>query len=148
MENNAKIYPYNDAYMVFDSSSNQYILTQTYALEQLGIDLSSMVNERNAINQQVAVSRILKMVSNQIYNFIHSHCFNTHLRDSVIALCPSARDVIKNALSEQLIYVVMKGDLSRSTDINIRQLAIDENAKAFLMRIIPEVGYCLLYTGC
>ena len=148
MENTTATYPYNDDYMVFDSTSNQYILTEKYALEQLGLNLAEMVNERNAINQQIAVNRILKTVSNQIYNFIHRHCFNDHLRDSVIAIMPSARHIIKGAMGEQLVYMAMKGDLSRSTDPVKRQYDIDENAKAILLKTIPEVGYCLLYTGC
>lgn len=148
MENTVKTYPYNDDYMIFDSSSNQYILTQKYALEQLGINLAEMVNERNAINQQIAANRILKIVSNQIYNFIHTYCMNDHLRDCVIALMPSARNIIKEAMSEQLLYVVLKGDLSRSTDPIKRQNAIDENAKAVLNKNVCEVGYSLLYTGC
>lgn len=148
MQNTTVNYPYSDDYMIFDGQSNRYVLTEKYALEQLGLNLSEMVNERNAQNQQIAVQRILKQISNQLYNFIHQHCFNDCLRDMVIAQCPSARKIIQEAMGEQLLYVAMKGDLSRSVDPQKRQYAIDENAKAALLRIVPEVGYCLLYTGC
>lgn len=140
--------PYSDDYMTFDAESNRYILTAKFALEQLGLNLADMVNERNAQTQQIAVSRILRQISNQIYNFIHLHCIGDALRDMVIAKCPTARKIIQEAMGEQLLYVAMKGDLSRSVDERKRALAIDENAKATLLRTIPEVGYSLLYTGC
>jgi hypothetical protein len=70
------------------------------------------------------------------------------LRVLVIARFETARKLIQEAMGEQLLYVAMKGDLSRSVDPQKREFAIDENAKAVLLRIIPEVGYNLLYTGC
>ena len=142
------IIPYSNEYMTWNAESNRYILTEKYALEQLGLNLSEMVNERNAVNQQIAVQRILKLVSNQIYNFIHLHCMDDCLRDLVIARFETARKLIQEAMGEQLLYVAMKGDLSRSVDPQKREFAIDENAKAVLLRIIPDVGYNLLYTGC
>ena len=141
-------YPYSDEYMTFDEDSSRYVLTSKYAFEQLGLNLDEAVNERNATTAQIAVKRILKQVSNVIYNFIHEHCISDCLRDQVIAKCPSARKIIQEAMNEQLIYMSFKGDLSRSTDPEKRKLMIDENAKAALLRIVPEVGYCLLYTGC
>lgn len=140
-------YPYSDQYMTFDVATNRYILTEDYALEQLGINLSERVNERNSENAQIAVKRILRTVSNQIYNYIHLHCVNDMLRDVVIAKVPSARAIVQEAMGEQLVYMAMKGDLSRSTDKDKRALYIDENAKNILERQIPELGYSLLYRG-
>lgn len=140
-------YPYSDHYMTFDETSNRYILTEQYALEQLGINLAERVNERNSNNQQIAVKRILRTVSNQIYNYIHLHCVNDALRDVVIAKVPSARAIVQEAMGEQLVYMALKGDMSRSTEKDKRELFIDENAKNILLRQIPELGYSLLFTG-
>ena len=140
-------YPYSDHYMTFDETSNRYILTEQYALEQLGINLAERVNERNSNNQQIAVKRILRTVSNQIYNYIHLHCVNDCLRDVVIAKVPSARAIVQEAMGEQLVYMALKGDMSRSTEKDKRELFIDENAKNILLRQIPELGYSLLFTG-
>lgn len=147
MENNIMNYPYSDHYMTFDETSNRYILTEQYALEQLGINLAERVNERNSNNQQIAVKRILRTVSNQIYNYIHLHCVNDALRDVVIAKVPSARAIVQEAMGEQLVYMALKGDMSRSTEKDKRELFIDENAKNILLRQIPELGYSLLFTG-
>lgn len=143
----AQTYPYSDEYMIFDEATNRYVLTEKYVLDELGIDLSERVNERNAINQQIAVKRVLKQVSNQIYNYIHEHCISDALRDCVMYKCPSARPILQEAMSEQFLYIAQKGDLSRSTDQEKRRLAMDENAVSALLRILPEVGYSLLYTG-
>lgn len=140
-------YPYSDDYMTFDESTNRYVLTSKYALEQFGIDLLETVNDRNAVNQQIAVNGILKQVSNQIYNYIHKYNVCTDIQDLIIAKIPSARNIIKEAMSEQFLYVSMKGYLSRSTDKEKRMLAIDENAKGELERLLPELGICILYTG-
>lgn len=140
-------YPYSDEYMEFDALTERYVLTEKYAREQLGLDLPEAVNERNATNQQIALKRVLKQVSNAVYNFIHRYNVSTELQDLIIKKVPSARAVIQEAMSEQLLYMSMKGDLSRSTNKEKRALAMDENAKAVLERILPEIGICILYTG-
>ena len=141
-------YPYSDEYMIFDEDAQRYILTPTYALEKLGLNLDAEVNERNAVASQIAVKGILNRISSKIYNFIHKHCISDMLRDAVIHKTATARKYIMQAMSDQLFYEKLKGDMSISTDKEKRAFAIDENAKAVLERIIPEVGYSLLYTGC
>lgn len=46
-------YPYSDEYMVFDEKTNRYVLTAKYILDAYGIDLQSIVNDRNAINERI-----------------------------------------------------------------------------------------------
>lgn len=141
------IYPYSDEYMTFDENMNRYVLTEKYALEQLGLNLSEAVNERNSNNQQIAVRAILNRISTQVYNYIHEHCISDCLRDCVAHKIPSARKILMQAMGEQLFYVASKGDLSMSTDLQKRVYSMDENAKSTLLRTLPEVGYSLLYTG-
>ena len=83
------VYPYDDEYMIFDKTTGHYVLTEKYVIEQLGIDLSSRINERNAINPSALVARFLKQASNMVYNYIHE--FNTAncLQDLLIAKIPS-----------------------------------------------------------
>lgn len=140
-------YPYSDNYMIFDEQTGRYILTENYVREQLGIDLSEAINERNTTNQQIAVKRVLRQVSNAVYNFIHQYNVSTDLQDFIIKKVPSARVMIQEAMAEQFLYMSAKGDLSRSTDKEKRALAMDENAKAVLERVLPELGICILYTG-
>lgn len=140
-------YPYSDEYMVFDESTRRYILTDQCAIDRLGLDLASNVNDRNAANEQAALKRVFRQVSNAVYNYIHKFNVRTDLQDIIIAKVPSARSIIQEALEEQLLYMALKGDLSRSTDKEKRALAMDENTKAVLERVLPELGVCILYTG-
>ena len=125
--------PYSDDYMIFDEMTGRYILTAKYALDRYGIDLLGTINERNSANAQIAVDAFLRQVSNVIYNFIHSYTMYEARQDWVIAHNPRMRAVIQQAMGEQLIYMNMVGDLSRSTDRDKRALAIDENAKLLLI---------------
>ena len=140
-------YPYDDDFMIFDEVSNHYVLTAKCAAQRLGLQLEDAVNERNATNKQIALNRVFKQVSNLIYSYIHKFNYRTDLQDRIIALVPSARIIIQEAMEEQLLYMSMKGDLSRSTDIEKRELAVDETAKEICARILPELGISLLYTG-
>ena len=76
-----------------------------------------------------------------IYNFIHSYTIYEKRQDLMIATNPHLRSVIQQAMGEQLIYMHEVGDLSRSTDKEKRELAIDENAK----QILINSGIC--YSG-
>lgn len=133
--------PYSDEYMIFDEMTGHYVLTSKYALDRYGIDLFEGINDRNSANVQIAVSAFLKQVSNMIYNFIHSYTIYERRQDCMIATNPYFRFVIQEAMGEQLVYMNMVGDLSRSTDKEKRELAIDENAK----QILINSGIC--YAG-
>lgn len=139
-------YPYDDEYMVYEQDLGMYVLTEK-AAEQRGISLSARIRSRGAVNPEVAVRSVLVEVSTMIYLYLHDHVFNTDLQDRVIAKCPSVRPIMQKALTEQLLYYLQVGNLSRSTDVEKRKLAIDENAKSILNRIIPEMGHTLTYAG-
>lgn len=134
-------YPYTDDYMTYDYDTHRYILTQKDVSENLGIDLTARIKAPNAINA------LLKQVSTQIYNFIHSHNVANEFQDFIIAKTYKGRAVIREAMEQQLIYFLAVGDLSRSTDREKRALAIDENAKNVLLQPIPEIGTTILYSG-
>jgi hypothetical protein len=144
---NAVRYPYSDEYMVFDEKTNRYVLTEKYILDAYGIDLQSIVNDRNAINPQAMSERVLRMVSNAVYNEIHKYNVNTQVQDQMITYVPSARDKIQRAMAEQFLYFMENGDLSRSTLPEKRALSFDKNALAVLEEVLPELGISLLYTG-
>ena len=73
--------------------------------------------------------------------------YRTDIQDYIIAKVPSARKMIQEAMEEQLLYMSLKGDLSRSTDKEKRELAIDETAKEICARVLPELGISIIYTG-
>lgn len=136
--NNCCNRPYNDEYMVFDEVTGHYVLTAKFALDRYGLDLYENVNDRNSTNAQIAVSAILRQVSNIIYNFVHQYSVHNKRQDYILATVPSMRNIIMEAMGEQLLYMSQVGDLSRSTDPEKRKLAVDENAR----RILIDSGIC------
>ena len=139
-------YPYDDEYMVYDQDLGMYVLTEK-AAEQRGVSLSGRIRARGAVNPEIAVRSVLIEVSTMIYGYLHDHVINDNLLDFVIAQCPSVRPLFQKALTEQLMYYLQVGNLSRSTDAEKRKLAIDENAKSILDRRIVELGHPLTYAG-
>ena len=133
--------PYSDEYMTFDEMTGHYVLTSKFVLDRYGIELLEGINDRGSANTQIAVDAFLRQVSNVIYNFVHSYTVHEQRKDWIIAHDPRMRSVIQKAMGEQLVYMSMVGDLSRSTDKDKRALAVDENAK----NILINSGIC--YAG-
>lgn len=134
-------YPYSDEFMIYNKEKRRYILTEKDVLFNLGINLSERVKDQNAINA------FLDLASLHCYRFIHQHNTNTDFQDYVISKTETGRKIIKEAMEQQLIYLSMVGDLSRSTDKDERSAWFDETAKETLMRTIPEIGTTICYTG-
>lgn len=141
-----RVYPYSDEYTIFDLSTGRYVLTEKYVRDQLGIDLSARINERNAINPQALISRFLKQASNMVYNYIHEHN-DGRIQDLLIAKVPSLRKIIQEAMAEQFIYLSTVGDVSRSTEKTKRELSMDKNCIQVLLQTVPELGTTILYIG-
>lgn len=134
-------HPYSDEHMIYDFETHHYVLTEAYAMQELGINLESV------LKSDTAVKRALKQASNQVYRFIHSHNTAEGFQDYIIAKTESGRKIIKEAMAEQLTYLMMSGDASRVLDKEKRDLYIDDNAKEILMRTIPEIATSICYTG-
>lgn len=141
-----KTFPYSDEIMIFDVASGRYILTEKALLES-GTDLREMLGGNDTVNADIVIRRLLRQTSQMIYNFIHSHSVHNGAQDMLIAKHPHLRPIIYNALLSQAEYLIMNGDPSKSLDVNVRRLAIDEMAKETLSQIIPGLGYSILYSG-
>lgn len=140
-------YPYSDEYMTFDNVTNHYILTEKYVTEILAIDLDERINERTTINPQAMKNRLLRMASTHVYNFIHEHNINTIKQDYWIAVVPSLRLIIQQAMGEHLTYIIQDGDWTRSADLSKRSVWFDKSAQDILGQTVPELGTSILYTG-
>lgn len=134
-------YPYTDDFMRYDYKAHRYVLTMQDVFENLGIDLESRVSYANAI------PTLLNRVSLRIYSFIHSHNMANDYQDYIIAKTEAGRRIIKEAMEEQLLYLLTVGDLSRSIDLNERKISIDETAINVLLQPIPEINCSILYCG-
>lgn len=135
------VYPYSDDYMTYNPATHRYTLTLKDVTENLGIDLESRLTVPNAIPS------LLNRVSIRIYAFIHSHNVDNAYQDLIIAKTADGRRIIKEAMEEQLIYLLSVGDLSRSVDEQERKFAYDETAIDILLQPIREIGCTILYCG-
>lgn len=139
-------YPFDDEEMYFDKLLRQYVLTPK-AAENLGINFLARLRQKGAVNAEIVAKNTMEEVSYMIYSYLHDQVFDDNLQDFVIAKVPSARPIIKRALQAQFKYYMQVGNLSRSSDMAKRLLAIDETAKSILQRRLPELGHSLVYRG-
>ena len=131
----AKNYPYTDDYMIFDEKKYRYILTAKYVLDSTGINLTTRLNAKGSANAQSAVNGFLDRISVLTYKYIDAHSINTQLRNHIIAICPSARPILQEAMLAQALYVLTNGDLSLSADKEKRALWFDETARITLCKL-------------
>ena len=136
-------YPFTDEYLNYDYNTHRYVLTEKDVLENLAIDLQA--DFRPDIKN--SIDAFLKQVSSLVYGYIHEFSVNNLMQDFVIAKTPSGRALIKEAMEQQLIYILTVGDFSRSPKREERAIWFDDNARRILEQTIPEIGTTILYTG-
>lgn len=134
-------FPYSDEYMTYDYKTHRYVLTKKDLLENFNENLQAKFKDGKDVEP------FLRQVSTEIYSYIHSHNMNTKMQDYILAKTESGREIIKEALEQQALYMLTVGIISRSLDRDHRSLRIDENANDALLRDIPEIGTTILYTG-
>lgn len=139
-------YPYDDDYMIFDPSVQQYVLTEK-ALLSRGIDLRARLSETSSVTQEGAIENVVRLASDMIYGFIHRYGANNMTQDRIIALAPSLRTIIYNAMLYQAEHVIYNGNGYLSPRKEDRDNAINVNAKQWLERTVPEIGTTILYVG-
>lgn len=127
--------------MTYDYKTHRYVLTKKCMLEKYNENLQVKFKDERDIEP------FLRQVSTEIYSYIHSHNMNTKMQDYILAKTESGREIIKEALEQQALYMLTVGIISRSVDPTHRALRIDENANDALLRDIPEIGTTILYTG-
>lgn len=133
-------YPKDSAYMRYDYETHRYVLTLKYVADVLGVDLEKQVNSNGAVNGQAVINRILNTASIHVYNYIFAHNINRQAQEWIIAKCPSAREIVKRAMGEQLFYLLSVGDLTRSDKQEERENYMDVQAKMILNQDVRETG--------
>jgi hypothetical protein len=135
------MYPLIDEHMNYDYENHRYVLTSKFVFDNYGVMLTNLM-----IDEQLVLP-FLKLVSVQVYNFIHKHNVNNLLQDFIIAKTKNGRRIIKEAMEQQFIYVLSMGDISRMQE-EVRKTAwLDVNAEEILGQTIPEIRSSILYTG-
>ncbi|MBP5466855.1 MAG: hypothetical protein J6Y43_04775, partial [Clostridia bacterium] len=103
-------FPYSDDYMTYDYTLHRYVLTEKDILDNFAINMTARFKNANTVHT------VLKQVSMQVYNYIHEYNVNTEIQDYIIAKTEKGREIIKQAMEQQLLYWLTVGDLTRSTD--------------------------------
>lgn len=149
-------YPYSDEEMYFDESSKRYILTQKGVLNNIGENLSIRLDKGRGNNVENVVKFFLARISNNIYRYIYAHNTNNALQQAIISKHPFMRNLIKEAMLEQVNYELVNGDLTLYSGVDIRKgqkmedfqdRAIAPLAKEILDTEIPGVGVAITYQG-
>ena len=140
------VFPYDDEYMKFDEERGQYVLTEK-ALIDRGINLRADFSETDTITPDAGILTIVYTASDMIYGYIHEFSVDNMRQDYLISKLPSLRKIIFEAMLYQAIYIRRVGNLYLSTDDNERKKAIDEIAKQWLGRTVPELCTSILYAG-
>ena len=135
--------PISDQYMTYDAKTKHYVLTEKDVSDNLGISLESEL--KTSVNNVLA--SFLKQISSHCYTWIHQFNRDTKYQDFILATTEEGRDIIKRAMEQQLIYVLMNGDMSRSLDKEERAMWFDKTAEEILNEEIKEIGTSVCYTG-
>ena len=139
-------YPYSDELMRWDEASCRYYLTEK-ALVNNDTNLREMLSANRAINAEFIINRVVRHVTEQVYNYIHSHSTNTERQDQWIKHIPSLRSIIYNALINQAEYLLAVGDPTKTLERDKREMGIDVNAAHILDETVPEIGVPITYQG-
>lgn len=152
-------YPYSDEMMFYDYTKHRYILTPKCILEELNIDLAERLNTAGSNNQENAPKFILDLISMQIYNFIYSFSSKYLYVQWLLAKMPSARDILKECMKQQVLYFLINGQVDKYSGLDFRKnnalelgkirglASIDPIAYTMLQQPLYETGVSLLYTG-
>lgn len=138
--------PYSDDYMTFDELRGRYVLTEK-ALVDNDTDMRKRLTRNRATNAAAIIDRVLRRASDMIYNYIHQFNHDNKRQDMLISTLPPLRIIIQQAMLEQVEYLLMVGDLSRSPDAAKRAVAIDYNARETLDTVVPELNVPITYAG-
>ncbi len=139
-------YPFSDKYMTYDFTKHRYVLTNNFITEVLGIDLLSRMKIAN-VNSTTIINSLLNRISSRVYDYLYR--FNERdMIQYVVAKFPSAREIIKDAMSEQALYMLSIGDQLLTADESKQKLALSPETKSILEnQELSETCSVLAYCG-
>lgn len=153
------VYPYSDELLYYDETQHRYVLTPKAVLYALNVNLADRLNNRGVNSAEDNASAVLNQISLEIYNFIYKHNAQWLYVQKVLAKCPSAREVIKQAMIQQVAYFLVNGQIDKFNGVDLRSgrvidlrdirgyASIDPQAVTILEQPLVETGVSLLYRG-
>lgn len=149
-------YPYDDEYMKYDYDEHRYILTEKAVLDKNNTSLIERLNYGGEVNKERVANIFLDEVSYLLYNEIYDYSTQPYIQEYMIAKCPSARNIIMNAMLKQVDYVLVNGFLNQYSGVDFKKnnklegisgKFIAPLAKSLLSRPLIETKVPLLYAG-
>lgn len=152
------IYPYNDGDMTYSYRWHRYTLTTQAVRDHLGVDLDTCLNTRGAIDRAAVAPAFLSSISREIYTFIYSCSSYNEMQEYLAAKHPAAREILLDAMLEQVNYTLINGDISKLSGVDVRRgtvmdrkalsvAHIDPVAEEILARPLDACTPSLIYSG-
>lgn len=140
--------PYSDDHMIYDTDDHRYKLTEAYVVQRMNRNLSEILAVHGGASDTANEAGILlDRVSRQIYSYCLRCTPTPYKREQVMATDHAKRVAIRDAMAEQLIYVLNNGDLSAYTGVNIETGATIDPARMRAAEIAPLARDVLLTHG-
>lgn len=130
--------PYSNEEMTYNKSKHRYVLTKNYCVRN-NVDLDAELNTYGMVNKSAAAENLLDRISRSIYLHCYGYGMSRAKKEHDMATVEELRPVIRDAMMEQLLYVMANGDyfLAVATAENSR-CAISEMAH----EILADAGLC------
>lgn len=153
-----KTYPYSDGDMTYSEKYHRYVLTAQAVRDHLGVDLEARLNTRGVADRAAVVPAFLNTISRELYSYIYSCSVKNAVQEYLAAKHPAAREIILEAMLEQVSYTLLNGDITKLSGVDIRRgtvmdgralraAQIDPVAIEILSRPLDTVTPCLIYSG-
>ncbi len=112
--------PYSDDHMIYDTADHRYKLTEAYVIQRMNRNLSAILADHGGASDTANEAGVLlDRISRQIYAFCLRSTPTPYKREQMMALDHTKRVAIRDAMAEQLTYILNNGDLSAYTGVNI-----------------------------
>ena len=140
--------PFTDEQMEYDRTEHRYRLTESYVLKRLNRNLSALLADHGGASDTSNETRVfLDRVSRQIYGYCYRCTPYPKARERMMALDESKRGAIRDAMAEQMIYILNNGDLSAYTGVNVETGATIDPYRMRASEIAPMARDILLVAG-
>ena len=112
--------PYSDENMRYDTAEHRYVLTEDFVHNRMNRDLSAVLADHGGASDTANEADILlDRISRQIYAYCLRSTPTPYRREQMMALDHTKRIAIRDAMAEQLVYILNNGDLSTYTGVNV-----------------------------
>ena len=138
--------PYDDNYMMYDRREHRYVLTENFVREKMNIELSSLMDTSFSVDVTNEARLFLDRVSRTVYGYIYRLCPHRYAKERELAFDEKMRDVLRDAMAEQITYIIFNGDLSLYSGLNASGGGT-ESSRIRSAEIAPIVRDILTNTG-